>query len=267
MRLMRRDVLQRIDRLIVVGDSISEGIADEKIDGQYRGWADRVADVIASQNPEFKYANLAVRGKLLPQVVEHQVPVALNLIGPNSVLSFHAGANDVIRPNYRPEITLPAYAKAVRDLANAGAQLMLFTVLEETNRQGRIQTIWRERFSVFNQQVREIGKEVGAVVIDGNYNEAFKDVRYLDRDRLHLNAKGHWLLAQGVLEQLNLPFDPSYKDPLPPMKPKPKVVQGIAFTAWTITFAIPWIIRRARGKSSGDGRSAKYPELISWPKR
>jgi lysophospholipase L1-like esterase len=260
-------VLQRIDRLIVVGDSISEGIADEKINGYYRGWADRVADVIASQNPDFQYANLAIRGKLLPQVVAHQVPAALKLIGPNSVLSFHAGANDVIRPNYNPEITLPAYAKAVRDLANAGAQLMLFTVLEESNRKGRIQTIWRERFSVFNNQVREIGKEVGAVVIDGNYNEAFKDVRYLDKDRLHLNAKGHWLLAQGVLEQLNLPFDSTYKEPLPPMKQKPKVIQGVAFTAWTITFAIPWLIRRALGKSSGDGRSAKYPELISWPRR
>ena len=259
--------LNKIDRFIVVGDSISEGIADEKIHGLYRGWADRVADVIAELNPDFKYANLAIRGKLLPQVVEFQVPEALKLIGPNSVLSFHAGANDVIRPNYNPEVTLPAYAKAVRDLANAGAQLMLFTVLEETNRKGRIQTIWRERFSVFNEQVREIGKEVGAIVIDGNYNEAFKDVRYLDRDRLHLNAKGHWLLAQGVLEQLNLPFDPSYKEPLPPMKPKPKIIQVIAFTAWILTFAIPWIIRRARGKSSGDGRSAKYPNLISWPTR
>lgn len=259
--------LNKIDRFIVVGDSISEGIADEKIHGLYRGWADRVADVIAELNPDFKYANLAIRGKLLPQVVEFQVPEALKLIGPNSVLSFHAGANDVIRPNYNPEVTLPAYAKAVRDLANAGAQLMLFTVLEETNRKGRIQTIWRERFSVFNEQVREIGKEVGAIVIDGNYNEAFKDVRYLDRDRLHLNAKGHWLLAQGVLEQLNLPFDPSYKEPLPPMKPKPKIIQAIAFTAWILTFAIPWIIRRARGKSSGDGRSAKYPNLISWPTR
>lgn len=254
----------QIDRFIVVGDSMSEGMSDEKINGLYRGWADRVADVIAAQNPNFQYANLAIRGKLLPQVVADQVPAAIKLIGPNTLLSFHAGANDVIRPNYKPEITLPAYAKAVRELANCGAQLMLFTVLEETDRKGRVQTIWRERFSVFNVQVRELAREVNAIVIDGNYNEAFKDARYLAKDRLHLNAQGHWVVAQGVLEQLNLPFDPKYKEPLPPAKKVPKIIRAIALTAWVITFALPWIYRRWRGISSGDGRSAKYPELRRW---
>jgi hypothetical protein len=35
--------------------------------------------------------------------------------------------------------------------------------------------------------------------------------------------------------------------------------------AWFLTFALPWLWRRARGKSSGDGRVAKYPEPITWP--
>jgi hypothetical protein len=34
---------------------------------------------------------------------------------------------------------------------------------------------------------------------------------------------------------------------------------------WFITFALPWMWRRARGKSSGDGRSCKYPIAIHWP--
>jgi hypothetical protein len=37
--------------------------------------------------------------------------------------------------------------------------------------------------------------------------------------------------------------------------------------AWVAVFLLPWIWRRIRGKSSGDGRSAKYSEPINWSAR
>ncbi|MGI9144740.1 MAG: SGNH/GDSL hydrolase family protein, partial [Candidatus Planktophila sp.] len=43
-------------RFLVLGDSFSEGMSDEVINGKYRGWADRVADVLAKQSSDFKYA-------------------------------------------------------------------------------------------------------------------------------------------------------------------------------------------------------------------
>ena len=55
-------------------------MSDEVIDGKYRGWADRVADVMTTAHPDFTYVNLAVRGKLIGQVVEGQVPVALTFV-------------------------------------------------------------------------------------------------------------------------------------------------------------------------------------------
>ncbi|MEY3195759.1 MAG: hypothetical protein RL252_86, partial [Actinomycetota bacterium] len=48
-------------------------MCDEKRYGQYRGWADRVADVMADAQPGFQYANLAIRGKLLKQVIDEQL--------------------------------------------------------------------------------------------------------------------------------------------------------------------------------------------------
>ena len=42
-------------RLIVCGDSYSEGMSDEMVNGQYRGWADRIADVMAKEAPGFTY--------------------------------------------------------------------------------------------------------------------------------------------------------------------------------------------------------------------
>jgi len=48
-------------RFIALGDSMTEGMSDEQINGKYRGWADRVADALAEGNPDFTYMNLAIR--------------------------------------------------------------------------------------------------------------------------------------------------------------------------------------------------------------
>ena len=254
---------------IVLGDSFSEGMTDIQINGKYKGWADRVADVMSTQVDGFRYANLAVRGKLIHQVVSDQVPVALELISADTLVSFHAGANDVIRPKYFPEITLPEYAKAVRDLAaelnKYGARLMLFTVQESAASNTRTGVIWNQRFKDFNKQVRELAYETGAILNEANDGRYPNDIRFLAFDRLHLNPEGHHRVAQGVLENLNLPFDESYKIPLPPAKKENPVKKKIVNALWIMTFVLPWLYRRLRGKSSGDGREAKYPTLTNWP--
>ena len=161
---------------IVLGDSFSEGMTDEIINGNYRGWADRVADELSKHDPNFRYANLAVRGKLIHQVAQDQIPAALQLVEAGSLVSFHAGANDVIRPNYNPEVTLPAYANAVRklsnELQNSGAKLMLFTVQESAATERKTGVIWNERFKVFNNQVRQLAKEVGAILNEAKIGRA-----------------------------------------------------------------------------------------------
>jgi len=241
-------------------------MSDEKVAGKYRGWADRVADGLAAHDPSFTYANLAIRGKLLQQVIDDQLDVALSYVtGPETILSFHAGANDAIRPNYDAALARQRYQAAVRKAAASGATIMLFTVLEDTGNTGRTARLWKERFGAFNNMVREIGAEVGAIVPDGNSGELFKDNRFLAFDRLHVNIDGHFRIAQAVLERIGYPFDASWKEPLPPMPKSSAIKRKLSTPLWILTFVIPWIFRRARGKSSGDGRSAKYPVPISWP--
>jgi lysophospholipase L1-like esterase len=253
-------------RFIVCGDSYSEGMTDEVVDGKYRGWADRVADVMSQANADFTYMNLAVRGKLIGQVVEDQVPTALAFVtGADTLVSFHAGANDALRPGYQASIAIPLYQEAVRLIAQSGATLMLFTVLEDTGNKGRGSEIWQKRFSEFNKGVRAVGAEVGAIVVDANQEAFFSDRRFLAFDRLHLNAEGHNRCAQAVLEKLNLPFDRTWRTPLPPAKKTPWIIEKGVTVAWFFVFALPWIVRRIQGKSSGDGRSAKYPTPVNWP--
>ncbi|QLL24270.1 SGNH/GDSL hydrolase family protein [Actinobacteria bacterium IMCC26103] len=255
----------KYQRLIVCGDSYSEGMSDEMVNGQYRGWADRIADVMAKEAPGFTYVNLAVRGKLLKQVIDDQLPVAIKYVtGPETLLTFHAGANDALRPGYKPEVAQSLYAEAVRRAAATGATLMLFTVLERTGNTGRGSDVWAARFGEFNKIVRKVGAEVGAIIVDANNETFFSDNRFLAFDRLHLNAEGHNRVAQALLEKLGYPFNPSWRVPLPPAEPTPWLKKRLISAIWFFGFALPWIWRRLRGKSSGDGRVAKYPTPTKW---
>jgi len=252
-------------RYIALGDSMTEGMTDEVVNKKFRGWADRIADVMAKQNPQFTYANLAVRGKLIQQVIDDQLPQIEKYVeGKQTLVSFHAGANDVIRPNYNPAITLPLYIEAAKKVAATGCTLMLFTVMEKPTSNGRTGKIWESRFHEFNKIVRHTAEVTGAVLIDWNVAPFLSDIRFLADDRLHLNAEGHYRVAQGVLEKLDLPFDSEWKVPLPPAEATSFATKFASNTRWIITFVIPWIWRRARGKSSGDGRSCKYPVPVKW---
>jgi hypothetical protein len=82
-----------------------------------------------------------------------------------------------------------------------------------------------------------------------------------------MNSEGHRRLANAVLEGLGYEFDPNWKSNIPLDNGKKITIKPLSNIAWVVVFLIPWIWRRVRGKSSGDGRSAKYNEPISWLSR
>ena len=255
-------------RFIALGDSMTEGMTDEVIDGKFRGWADRVADVIAKKDTTFTYMNLAIRGKLLKQVVDDQIPVALKYIeGKQTLVSFHAGANDVLRPNYNPAISFAEYERGVKKLTDAGATVILFTVVDKVDGKGKTAALWHQRFSNFNENVRMVAANYPSILFEGKKAEFLNDRRFLAFDRLHMNPEGHRRLANAVLEGLGYEFDSTWRTPLPRAKKKNKVINFVINLAWIAIFLLPWIWRRIRGKSSGDGRSAKYEVPIKWPNR
>ena len=63
-----------IDSFVALGDSFTEGLWDFRPDGTLRGWADLVAEQLAVNVSDFRYANLAVRGRKLDEVADDQVP-------------------------------------------------------------------------------------------------------------------------------------------------------------------------------------------------
>src|SRR6185437_3892153 len=107
-------------RYVAIGDSFTEGIGDPDPDapGGHRGWADRVAEVLATQVDDFAYANLAIRGRLIRRIVEEQVEPALAL--KPDLITFSAGGNDVIRPNGDPDAIAQLFEDAVVRLSSQG---------------------------------------------------------------------------------------------------------------------------------------------------
>ena len=247
---------------------MTEGMSDEIVNGNYRGWADRVADELAKSNSDFTYMNLAIRGKLLKQVVDDQIPQAIKYIeGKQTLVSFHAGANDVLRPNYQADLSLPQYEEGIRQLTDAGATVIIFTVIDKVEGKGKTAALWHQRFSNFNENVRKVAEKYPVILFEAKEAEFLNDRRFLAFDRLHMNSEGHRRLANAVLQGLGYAFDPNWKVAPAPAKKKSKVIRVATNIVWVATFLIPWIWRRIRGKSSGDGRIAKYSQPVKWSSR
>ncbi len=253
---------------VALGDSFTEGLEDDLgPDGRHLGWADRVAAALATHEGGLRYANLAVRGKVLDEVVESQLPIALSL--QPDLVSFHAGPNDVLRPGRDVAAVVARYDAAVGRLAEAGVQALLFTVIERAGGTGRTAARLAARFARFNAGVRRTAERTGALVVDVGAEPALQDRRLWHEDRLHLAPAGHVRVAAAVLETLGV-TEPDllggaagwWREPLPPGVRPGRRADVLADVRWVRRYFAPWVGRRLRGVSSGDGLSAKHLELV-----
>lgn len=256
-----------ITSFLALGDSFTEGMEDELgPDGRHLGWADRVAAALALEQPELVYGNLAIRGRLLDQVLDEQLPVALDLRP--DLVSFHAGPNDVLRPGMDLAGLATRYDEAVAQLTAVGSTVVLFTAIERAGGTSRFADRLASRFGAFNAEVRTTAARHGAVLVDVARQRAFHDRRLWHEDRLHLAPAGHVRVAAAVLEALGV-TDPDrlggevgwWRQHLLATRRPPVHRRLAADLRWAIRYLAPWIGRRLRGVSSGDGVSAKRPEL------
>ena len=247
---------------VALGDSFTEGLEDDLgPDRRHRGWADRVAAALAVREDGIRYANLAVRGRLLDQVIAGQLPVALRLAP--DLVSFHAGPNDVLRPRADVPALLTRYDDAVAELRAAGVDTLLFTVIERTGT-GRTAQRLAARFGAFNDGVRATADKHGALLVDLAAVPVLRDRRLWHADRLHLNSEGHARVAAAVLETLDLPEEAPgwWREAVPGSMRATRRAALVADVRWIRVHLLPWIGRRLRGVSSGDGLTAKQVELV-----
>lgn len=244
-------------RFVAVGDSFTEGIGDPdpNAPGGNRGWADRVAEVLATQVDDFAYANLAVRGKLIAQIVADQIEPTVALRP--DLVSICAGGNDVIRPGTDPDDIASQLDDAVSRLASTGAAIILFTGIDTGFTP--VLRAFRGKVAIYNENVRAVAERHDCIVADQWALKTVQDSRFFDVDRLHYNALGHHEVARMVLRALNVPNDlqPMQPDPLPVRTWREARNEDLG---WAREHLMPWVLRRLRHQSSGDLITAKRPE-------
>ncbi|GAA1406073.1 SGNH/GDSL hydrolase family protein [Kitasatospora putterlickiae] len=249
---------------VAVGDSFTEGMCDDlRPDGHFRGWADRVAARLAADHPagDFRYANLAVRGKLIGQIHDEQLETAAAMGA--ELVTLAGGLNDVLRPRCdvaRVEELLGASATRLRA---GGATVVMFTSTDPTRRMAGSTRLLPAilRMKAF---VHELAQDPGIAVVDLFSAPCFDDRRLWAEDRLHLSPEGHRRVTEAVLEALGHPAGFDWRAPLPTAAPPTRGERLAADARWARTHLGPWIGRRLTGRSSGDGRPPKRAELLPY---
>jgi lysophospholipase L1-like esterase len=244
-------------RFVALGDSTTEGLMDPLPDGSgFRGWADRLAEALAAIDPELRYANLAVRGKLARQVRAEQLDAALAL--EPDLVSLLSGLNDMLRRNVDVDAVVGEIDGMVARLREAGADVLLFTLPDPVPINPLAKTA-AERLRRLNDAIHDISRRRGTFVVELDVHAVSSDRRLWNEDRLHANAEGHRRIAAAAAHAMGLPdtdmsWTAAFTDPLGRRS-------HTSHAIWFGRYFTPWLIRRLRGRSSGDGRVAKRPEL------
>jgi len=249
---------------VAIGDSFTEGLSDADPAGTntFVGWADRLAAHLARMasegNHTFGYANLAVRGRLMDNIVGRQLDDALAL--EPDLVSVVGGGNDILRPKADIDALAARLENAVARLRAGGADVLLATPTDP--RDAPLVKATRGRAATYTAHIWSIARRHDAFVIDMWGMGALRDWRLWAPDRIHMTSEGHRRVAMNAFTTLGFTVaDASWADPLPAAPPVSRADAARANAAWAREYVGPWVQRRLRGQSSGDTLSAKRPTL------
>ena len=187
-------------RYVALGEGFTEGVGDDdrRLPNGVRGWADRIAEGLAAAAPGWEYANLAVRGRRFGAVEGEQLPAALAL-GP-TLVSLSVGARDILVPPAALDELVGRYAAVVDALVSTGATVVLFTRPCSPVLGGPDDRAFR-----YDEMVRAVGRERGAVVIDPWGDGPFRMPQLWAPGGAQLSWAGHAHLALHILDVLGVP--------------------------------------------------------------
>jgi lysophospholipase L1-like esterase len=269
---------------VALGDSFTEGLNDPAPGGGFRGWADRLAGLLAAEYPGLRYANLAVRGKLLREIVAEQIPAAAAMSP--GLVSLAGGGNDMLRPGADPDTLAELFDVAVARLHQAGSQVLIFTGSDPVGIP--VLRLLRGKIAAYNMHLRAIADARDCYLVDLWSMRFLRDMSAWSADRLHLSPESHQRVALRAAEVLGIPGTGDWRVPADgadsgAVETAVKTLAGagtetgvlarpgVARAAWAAArredarwareYLLPWVNRRLRGNSSGDGLPAKRPSL------
>lgn len=246
-------------RYVAIGDSQTEGLWDGDDTVGVIGFADRLAAILDARYPGLLYANLAIRGKRVIDVLRDQLPQALAM--EPDLVTVCIGMNDVTRPGRTFTAALADLDDVYQQLAGSGATVVT-TLFPDVAKMLPVGRLIGSRIQQVNGVIRAAADRHGFGLVDLYSAESMNETSTWSHDRMHASTRGHILFAEAATEALKLPgSNHDWAQPSGEEIQDSFAERMYAQAQWTRGLLIPWLWRHARGRSSGDGRDPKYPAL------
>lgn len=246
-------------RYVAIGDSQTEGLWDGDDTQGLIGFADRLAVRLDALHPGLQYANLAVRGRRIRDVLDDQLPRALSMRP--DLITVCAGMNDVTRPGRSFDQALTDLGELYVRVARSGATV-LTTTFPDVAKLVPVGRLLARRITRINDAIRAAAERHGFGLVDLYTAPAMQDLDTWSPDRIHASTKGHILFAAAAAEALELPSsNHDWARSSGVAAQRSPAMRAYAQLRWTQHLLVPWLVRHLRGRSSGDGRHAKRPHL------
>ncbi|MGV0746444.1 SGNH/GDSL hydrolase family protein [Mycolicibacterium sp. XJ870] len=248
-------------RYVALGDSQTEGLWDGDDSAGLMGFADRLAVEVDRHYPGLGYANLAVRGHRIGDVLADQLPRALSMHP--DLVTICIGMNDVTRPGRAFHRALGDLDRVYAALADSGATVVTTTFPDIT----QILPVGRllgKRVLQINTTIADAADRYGFRLVDLYSAPSMREAETWSPDRVHGSAKGHMLFAAAAAEALSLPGSShDWAHACGPAAPQSFRSRAYSQALWTQNMLMPWIWRHLRGRSAGNGRAPRRPVLLS----
>ena len=246
-------------RYVALGDSTTEGLDDPRPGGGYRGWADRLAERLASEEPGLLYANLAVRGRRIPRCTRSS-SARRSRSSPTSSTGGRRPQRRAPPPLRRMTVSAGHLEAMLPSCARPARRLATFTLPDLS-----------PVVPLGTDRARAAGCLQRSDVRD---RQAHGDDRLRPRERADLPRPAGVERRPAAREHARPRADRrgDVRDARPPGQRRhvgggaagarrraPHAVVA-AELVWARRHFGPRLVRRARGRSSGDGRVPKAPE-------
>jgi len=179
-------------RIAVLGDSIAVHRGDP-VDGYpTRTWAERLVLALAPD----EYRNFGVSGARAAQIRAGQLAPALTFRPDLAILA--AGANDAARRSFRPDLVEPDLAGMIGALSRSGALVVTLGCFDLSRTLGAEAA---GRLRDLGRLTERLSHRHGGLHIDFSEHPEQRD-GVLGADGLHINARGHAVVAATLLTAL-----------------------------------------------------------------
>ena len=252
-----------VRKYVAIGDSLSEGLGDWGFESSREGcgWTDRLAGLLGQQaaiyGQKLEYANLAIRGSKMLDILTAQLEDAIKL--KPDLVTIMAGSNDLMKSRKHHPALQALLRGAINRLLASGSQVVVVNTINPLHL--RVFSRLAKRAESMTMLIEETAAEFNVPVLDVFRIEKFSDLCFWAEDMVHFSGYGHTRIANKAAALLGLSHRFEEEEEFEMLGPGRSFFDTMR---WVWLYVLPFIGRRIRGASSGDGLEPKYPQWTNY---